>query len=70
MSTRARKDRKRAGAKIAAKPVKIPTPLEQRSDLNGVVPGVVGTRYTGKLVARSTRRLVAELRARGIESDQ
>lgn len=67
MATAERKARKRAGIKSPVKPGKVATPLEHRSDLVGVLPGAVGTKYAGKLVARSTRKLDAERKARGIE---
>jgi len=68
VSTAARKARKRAGEPMAVKPAKEATPLEQRSDLAGVVLGAKGTRYAGLPVDRSLRKLVAERKARGIEA--
>lgn len=67
MSTAARKERKRRGEKLTPKPVKVGTPLEQRSEFNRVVPGAIGTRYAGKLVPVSAMRLQRAQRDRGHE---
>jgi len=69
MATAARKARKRAGIKAPVKPAKVATPLEERSDLNGVVPGLRGTRYFGQFVPRSVRRLQAARTARGLDPE-
>ena len=64
MSTRARKDRKRAhresgySAETAyGKPAKVPTPVLERSWFAAPVPGADGTKYAGKARPRSQKSI-------------
>lgn len=64
MSTGARKARKRSGEPVAAKPVKVGTPVEERLMFVGNVIGLPGTKYQGRFVARSGRKLRDAIEAR------
>lgn len=56
MSTAARKARKRAGIPFS-KPAKVGTPPEERSYVNGTVPGPAGTKHDGMPRSRSTKKV-------------
>lgn len=63
MSTKARKDRKRAGEPFVKAP-KVGTPLQNRASFNGFVPGAPGTRWAGRMVPRSQKLKDRALAAR------
>jgi hypothetical protein len=60
MATAARKARKRAGIKFEKAP-KTPTPPHLRSFVTQPVMGAEGTRYAGKRMARSPKKVQAFL---------
>lgn len=61
MSTRARKERKRAGIKFEAKPQKVGTPVEERSFVTALVHRSAGDAipagFTSLLAPRSPKRI-------------
>lgn len=64
MSNAERKARKRAGVPVEAKPEKVATPVADRAMFNRQVLGLKGTKYQGRPVAQSTKKLQRELDAR------
>lgn len=63
MSTRARKDRKRAGIPFTKTP-KVATPVLERSWFAGLIPEQIGGKATGKMVSRSATKVARALAAR------
>jgi len=69
MATANRKARKASGEKFVRVP-KVGTPLEERAEFNRMVPGASGTKFFGKLVPVSAKRLARALKDRGIEVEK
>lgn len=56
MGSRVKKDRRASGVRFT-KPTKEGTPVTERENFRGLVPGLPSTRDAGKMVPRSEKKL-------------